>query len=283
MMVNRLIDTLVAKRSHQFMVMPGLKEGPEYYADLLRRAEKFDFGALDNVLIKASDEEGRWSTPVLTAEENRFIDEGLVPLPAPLVWYEYVLNGKASGVIIEDNPQLGWCVNRIDYDRATGKGILDGVWVRFNKNHGAPNPNPALKFLYQIKHVPGAEPANTGCVMVDPTDCSLILAECSSDFYRTDPTFDPLKFEEDFGIASHMQFARYLTLMINSKTTSMEYVADQRARTASRVPARDHCQPRGHPPVHCRRRARAYAAKAALAPVASQALQGTHGTQHLEG
>jgi hypothetical protein len=129
MMVHKLIDVLLAGGSKGFVIVPG-SDLPETIR-LLRLAEKFDFGEIHLELGSNFHPSGyqMMKVPELTDVENDFLDEGLVPLPAPLCWYEFSLNGFKSGILVKE----GWIVTRIDYDWEQGTGCMDGIWVWTDK------------------------------------------------------------------------------------------------------------------------------------------------------
>lgn len=68
-------------------------------ADAIEKAEKFSFGKLDWFLDGEHGEQ--WRDPGLTADEAEAVSLGLIPLPAPLCWYEF-----------EENPRIGLLIER---------------------------------------------------------------------------------------------------------------------------------------------------------------------------
>lgn len=96
----------------------------ELAADI-RRAEKFDFQAIP--LEPVAVEEGAYQVPTLTKQEREFWVTGLVPLPGPVCWYEFMLGGSRCGILIQ---QIGkdWQIHRFDIVEGTmsydGKAVL---------------------------------------------------------------------------------------------------------------------------------------------------------------
>jgi hypothetical protein len=76
------------------------------FAELLNDAEKFDFGPL--VLEYNND---GWAIPNLTQDEKEAFNEGLIPLPAPVCWFEFQLGNLISGILIREN----WVCTRLDW------------------------------------------------------------------------------------------------------------------------------------------------------------------------
>lgn len=83
----------------------------DFLATHLPNAEMFDFGEMP--LEPISDEPGTFTVPTLTRDEKEFWREGLIPLPAPAVWYEFVLNGFRSGMLIVEEGTK-WRCSRVD-------------------------------------------------------------------------------------------------------------------------------------------------------------------------
>lgn len=101
-------------------------------ASLLRQAEKFDFDRLP----LEPDGEG-WYVPGLTDVEREAWQLGLIPLPAPVVWYEYVIGESRTGVLIQDEGERGWLVRMADY-QSDERGIFGysftNVVMRITRN-----------------------------------------------------------------------------------------------------------------------------------------------------
>lgn len=207
-----MLDAL-RRGDKNLLIVPKKKDELAEIVFKIREAEKFDFGELPLVSMQPLwDTLPRWEVPSLTDEENMFFDQGLIPLPAPQVWYEFKIGGYTSGFLIDED--RGWAVTRIDYERHQGTGAIDGVWVR-RKNV----PKSA---------VPGVVPP----VVVPPTNYEYevdgepeYLRKC----YGSDITFEEQGdftkgFMPKMGMrmahASNWSLGRYLTLMINSRSST---------------------------------------------------------------
>lgn len=96
-------------------------------AVLLRQAEKFDFGALP----LEPDGKG-WHVPGLTEAEQEAWRMGLLPLPAPVVWYEYVLGVSRTGILVQD---VGgdWLVRYVDFTPEEGVYSFTNIVVRIQR------------------------------------------------------------------------------------------------------------------------------------------------------
>jgi len=68
----------------------------EEFVQLAKDAERFDFGELMLECTKNEDGKNVYDVPSLTEEEMGFWFEGLIPLPADSVWYEFNLKGLGS-------------------------------------------------------------------------------------------------------------------------------------------------------------------------------------------
>lgn len=99
---------------------PG-RQGLLELAALLRNAEKFDFGvlplepgeAVESVVPGAPPEKG-WHVPGLSEAEQEAWRLGLIPLPAPIVWYEYHIGKSRSGLLVQDDGDR-WLVRMVDF------------------------------------------------------------------------------------------------------------------------------------------------------------------------
>jgi len=61
----------------------------------------------------------------LTEDEEGFFNEGLIPTPSDVNWYEFSLNGCQSALLLDDK----FNVIRIDDDPDSGTRLIDGAWV----------------------------------------------------------------------------------------------------------------------------------------------------------
>jgi hypothetical protein len=212
MMVHRLIDALKNGRNKNLYVVPELGQNDiDQIVQQLRLAEKFDFGALhlESVMpedfaehFRTSTINGKsvdgdeltknpvnvWNVPSLTTEEESYIDEGLVPLPAPLSWFEFILGSHTSGLLIDAN---GWKVMRIDFDRNTGSGMVDGMWC--------------------VRTRQEKDGTSTYALEGNPDLIAKIESMGSSIISVMTP-------------AANWNLARYFTFMLYSKSTEIEYV-----------------------------------------------------------
>lgn len=214
LIVHKIIDALsgVQRKKYSLLKVPGLSQQVcKTVAERLTAAEKFDFGPVP--LERDPRMDGAWIIPKLTADEEEFWRLGLLPLPAPLCWYELELGGTRSGLLIEERGAR-WAVQRVDfvsrhiaYDgvtRVTDReevGSKDGIRVR------------------------------------------LVGAQETLDWFERHsedtPQISPKQIAED------MVLALYLTLMINSRTTERQPALIPRALNASRsargrTPLADH-------------------------------------------
>jgi hypothetical protein len=95
----------------------------------MRQAEVFDFG---DIPCEPSPRKGVFVAPELTDDEFEFWHEGLIPLPAPVCWYEFHINGIPSGMIITTID--GMIVSqRVDFTASTktkaAECVVDGIWT----------------------------------------------------------------------------------------------------------------------------------------------------------
>jgi hypothetical protein len=67
------------------------------FADLINMAEKFDFGEL---VLEPGTEPNTFIPPTITDLERDIWLQGLIPLPAPMCWYEFSIAGRRSGMIV---------------------------------------------------------------------------------------------------------------------------------------------------------------------------------------
>lgn len=136
LMLPQLIDDLEGRipRSSLLYVTgekAPLKSAAEEFVRLARGAEKFDFGALalEENLDKIVAGRPVWHTPVLTPVELEAWNDGLIPLPAETCWYEFILGGERTGLML-NNTADGLEVLRVDYNAKRASGVFDGCWAR---------------------------------------------------------------------------------------------------------------------------------------------------------
>jgi hypothetical protein len=123
-----MLDDLCTRIRHNKCRLPTTL-GPDSLTNFLRlstQAEKFNFGELP--LESMSDEEGGFHLPTLTDDEREWWFTGLIPLPAPICWYEFSLNNIVSGLLIRKANDGRIWVTRNE------PNFIDDVWVSWNKN-----------------------------------------------------------------------------------------------------------------------------------------------------
>lgn len=142
LMLPQLIDDLEGRiprsglmyiTGDKLPMIPAIEE----FVRLAREAEKFDFG---NIPLEENPNEivmGRpmWHCPQLTDVESQAWNDGLIPLPAEICWYEYMLGGEPTGLLMH-NAAEGLEVTRVDYNAKRGGGVFDGCWARKEANFG---------------------------------------------------------------------------------------------------------------------------------------------------
>ena len=100
------------------------------FAELINDAEKFDFGELP--LEPDPTEPGKLLLPPLTPVEREAWTDGLIPLPAPLCWFEFTLQGYRSGILVRD----GWTCSRYDWVKEL---MFDGHAARISDGMMSPS------------------------------------------------------------------------------------------------------------------------------------------------
>lgn len=128
----QIADACLGRRGgFSFVHIPGVTD--EKKATLGKRldvAEMFDFGTL--ALEPSGTDEGShgvyYQVPKLTPDEIGFWRDGLIPLPAPVCWYEFTLGSCRSGLLMIDGDSY-WNVTRVDYPGG-GRVLYDAVEAR---------------------------------------------------------------------------------------------------------------------------------------------------------
>lgn len=194
---HKFIDGLLG-RGNKYSVwqIKGLEGSSKIHiAGLIRDAEKFDFEELHLEPSPTPGLTGSWAAPRLTDDEVGFWSSELLPLPAPLCWYEWDLNRNRSGMLVTE-VDGGWAAARLDI--VAGNQILwDGIWVRCFY------PNP-----YQIQ------------------------------VYGNDELRELMKDSRHFmeaNVEAIIPLARYFTLMLNSRSTTVVRVTPDAALNKSRT------------------------------------------------
>ena len=112
LIAHHMIDVLRGNvRRPELINMGRDSKMPMRTADLIDRAQKFDFGELHLEQLQAGPV---YSLPKLTADEMGFWRDGLIPLPFEVCWFEFTLNGFRSGLLIEERGSE-WRIMRIDW------------------------------------------------------------------------------------------------------------------------------------------------------------------------
>jgi hypothetical protein len=87
-------------------------------------AEKFDFGDLP--LERDPEDTNLFSLPDLTSDEREAWCEGLLPLPAPLCWYEFAISGGRGFMLVRDLGQCHWRMTRMFWPEPGEDLVYDG-------------------------------------------------------------------------------------------------------------------------------------------------------------
>lgn len=192
LIAHRVIDALLgADPKYPMMPAPGITEEMRLRTStMIREAQKFDFGAL---VCEPQPEKGPgvWELPSLTEDEREFFRLGLIPLPYPVCWYEFVLGGWRSAILVYEK-EAGWHLERFDLVQEN-EVLYSGVVVKCNLATAAP------------KGEPGSWEATMGG---------------NHQFMRVVEKANML---EHYHFGSELPLAAYLTLMLNSKTTEVEF------------------------------------------------------------
>ena len=196
MMAHKMIDAVKSKAPGVMIIPKG--DALSEIIDKVRKAEKFDFGEL--MLEQTTTVPiPRFGVPRLSDEEHDFFDQGLVPLPAPLTWFECRINGYTSGLLVDgDNSDA---VTRIDFERHHNSGAIDGVWV-IGEKQDKPNTPTANYARYQFR------------LSGDQTYLEKCYGKAGDvDFGEATPL------GRSMSHGSNWYLARYLTLMLNSRSS----------------------------------------------------------------
>ena len=113
-----------AIRAGRFLTPENKNQIGAVVAEDIKTAEKFDFGELMLEQIPRNPPE--WRVPQLTQPEMIMWREGLLPLPAPFVWYEFDIGGYRSATMIIESGNA-WNFMRFDWDRAANQIVWDGI------------------------------------------------------------------------------------------------------------------------------------------------------------
>lgn len=140
LVAHKLIDAAYGRdRGFKFDVWEGTnRKDADNIVLGVSQAEKFDFGTLPLELLSETPSGQTFSLPDLTMSEKEFWLDGLIPLPAPLCWFEFTLGGKTArtGLLVCDHaaypdPDIDsmWSVQRVDLigDTFNYDGVVLGV------------------------------------------------------------------------------------------------------------------------------------------------------------
>ncbi len=192
LVAHHVVDILRGKTDRlPLMDIPHLLgDRADRMATLIEQAQKFDFGTLVFERIG----EGEFALPGLTRDEREFWVEGLIPLPFPVVWYEFTLGKSRSGILAMTRDEgWSWEMQRLDY---TTRALLwEDISLSIDRRAADPDGNLKAKiggnvrFYQAMKDAAASEPLS-GIEKVIHNNVHMVA---------------PL--------------ALYLTLMLNSRTT----------------------------------------------------------------
>lgn len=165
---------------------------------LLTNAERFDFGDLilekhdEEYPLYTGDDGQQWKAPKLSEDELEFWFEGLIPVPAPICWYEFAINSCISGFIVIDDEEGHIAVQRIEFEKTPNNPasvLIDTVWAWLNRDR------------------------TVGITITDDRSRELLTKKLKN---------DPGWASTMYGTGPYIMI--YLTLMINSQTTEVRKV-----------------------------------------------------------
>ena len=132
LIAHKVIDALL-NRGNRYKLFPvaGVTEKQRRdVAACIDAAQKFDFGDL---MLETTGEAGHWFLPKLSSDELQFWQQGLIPLPFKLCWYEFVINNCRSGMLVMQDAgeaKAGTYIHRADFvlgDKIMFDGVLLGI------------------------------------------------------------------------------------------------------------------------------------------------------------
>jgi hypothetical protein len=190
LIAHRIIDLLLGRsREKRLDRIKGIP--PKYELLLARdiiRAEKFEFVSLP---LEPSPTGTGVAVPQITPDEAEAWQQGLLPLPAPCVWYEHTLDGcRTCYLIQEDFTEGEWVYERLDWLYDTDSLMLFGLKIGLDPKQFSPTDFDADTKVHYMGNTAGWQR----------------LSQAGK--------------EAAFGIGDGL-FALYLTLMINSRTTEI--------------------------------------------------------------
>lgn len=147
LMLPHLIDVLSGRiECEEMIVLLGAEVAIPHFIDQVNRAEKFAFGD-----IPLEENKHTWLQPEITPVEAEAWDMGLIPLPAPICWYEVILGGNRSGFLVVGEPG-NVEVTRVDFDPKPGRGVFSGLSVqRQGKCYVMKGPARAIETARKIQ------------------------------------------------------------------------------------------------------------------------------------
>lgn len=143
MIAHHIVDVLLGnvKTPKLIDILAPTRERCERAAKLLRVAQKFDFRTLvlePNPDLVSAGKHG-WKMPRLTPNEIEFWIEGLLPLPFPVVWYEFTLGGSRSGLLVYESDDGNLLhTERIDWNGEHGV-LYDGLVATVDRSKTKPD------------------------------------------------------------------------------------------------------------------------------------------------
>lgn len=155
--VHKLLDAFIGAPGAECKAMVRPDKTPEITKDradavieAITQAEKFDFGQLH---LEPANETGKYCLPDITQPEYEAWAEGLIPLPAPVCWFEFTLGKSRSGLLIvetvNDDKHL-WSCQQFDWS-APNPVIMSGIWVSLDLND--PGTAEAYKLIIHGNNV----------------------------------------------------------------------------------------------------------------------------------
>lgn len=167
--------------------------------------------------------------PACDPEEFAFFNEGLVPVPYPLAWFEYEGAGATSGLLVKETGQL---VELVEFSKVTVSGFTHVrvfPWVQ-QIYRGGPASLPAgvqPTFQSDASMLKDRETRLTKGVL-DPLGLYLRGKTYEAAQMGVDPTSD----EVDMVMLRESGFLVYLLVMLGSRSTETQ--VDQPGKFANR-------------------------------------------------
>jgi hypothetical protein len=122
MILPELIDFVKKKKYLKIKSSVYSEKAIEEFLILAEKAECFSFGKLP---LEVGKDGNSFSPPKITDTEYQIWEEGLIPLPAPVCWYEFYIGDILSCILIKSENNKIYS-QRIEF----GKDffVLDGTW-----------------------------------------------------------------------------------------------------------------------------------------------------------